>query len=67
MPPIPEKKTLGNTDEAFVQERMYFLDKFMKDIAGLPYLYESQEFGTFLRPAGDLENCFNQLPLLSTD
>ena len=67
VPPIPEKKALGNTDEAFVQERMYFLEKFMKDIAGLPYLYESQEFATFLRPAGDLENCFNQLPLLSTD
>jgi sorting nexin-1/2 len=41
VPPIPEKKALGNTDDVFVQERMYFLDKFMKDIAGLPYLYES--------------------------
>jgi sorting nexin-1/2 len=67
VPPLPEKKAMGNTDDAFVQERMYFLDKFMKDIAGLPYLYESQEFATFLRPAGDLEHCFNQLPHLSTD
>jgi hypothetical protein len=67
VPPIPEKKAMGNTDDAFVQERMYFLDKFLKDIAGLPYLYESQEFATFLRPSGDLEHCFNQLPLLTTD
>ena len=67
VPPIPEKKAVGNTEEMFVQERMYFLDKFMKDIAGLPYLYESQEFATFLRPAGEVENCFAQLPHLSTD
>jgi hypothetical protein len=50
-----------------VQERQFFLDKFIKDISGLPYLYESQEFATFLRPAGDVEACFNQLPLLTTD
>jgi len=58
VPPIPEKKAMGNTDSGFVQERRFFLDKFMKDIAGLPYLYESQEFATFLRPAGDVEACF---------
>ncbi len=67
VPPLPEKKSIGNTEDAFVQERMYFLNKFLKDIAGLPYLYESQEFATFLRPAGDIEHCFNQLPHLSTD
>ena len=67
VPPIPEKKAMGNTEDVFVQERRFFLDKFMKDIAGLPYLYESQEFAIFLRPAGELETCFNQLPLLTTD
>jgi sorting nexin-1/2 len=67
VPPIPEKKSIGNTEDHFVEERRFFLDKFMKDIAGLPYLYESQEFATFLRPAGDVEACFQQLPLLTTD
>jgi sorting nexin-1/2 len=41
VPPIPEKKQIGNHEEHFVQERRFFLDKFLKDIAGLPYLYES--------------------------
>ena len=41
VPPIPEKKSIGNTEDHFVEERRFFLDKFMKDIAGLPYLYES--------------------------
>jgi sorting nexin-1/2 len=67
VPPIPEKKAMGNTENEFVAERRFFLDKFMKDIAGLPYLYESQEFATFLRPAGDVDACFAQLPHLSTD
>jgi hypothetical protein len=46
---------------------MHFLNKFLQDISGLPYLYESQEFATFLRPAGDVEMCFAQLPHMSTD
>lgn len=50
IPPIPEKKAMNKTDLYFVEERMYFLNKFMKDCSGLPYIYESNEFQTFLRP-----------------
>ena len=68
VPPLPEKKAIGSTEDFFVEERTYFLNKFMQDISGLPYLYESQEFQTFLRPSGaDLEQCFNQLPILTTE
>ena len=46
---------------------MFFLDRFIKDISSLPYLYESEEFKTFLRPLGDLEKCMTSLPKLTTD
>jgi hypothetical protein len=46
---------------------MFFLDRFIKDISALPYLYESEEFKTFLRPPGDLEKAIAALPKLSTD
>jgi sorting nexin-1/2 len=67
VPPIPEKKAMGNTDNFFVEERMHYLNKFMQAIARLPYLYESLEFATFLRPAGDLDACFAQLPPQNTE
>lgn len=46
---------------------MFFLDRFIKDISSLPYLYESEEFKTFLRPTGDLDKCMAGLPKLTTD
>ena len=46
---------------------MQFLDRFIKEICCLPYLYESQEFQTFLRPNGELEKALDALPKMTTD
>lgn len=46
---------------------MFFLDRFIKDICALPYLYESEEFKLFLRPPGDLEKTLKNLIPLTTD
>ena len=46
---------------------MFFLDRFMKDISQLPYLYESEEFRTFVRPPGDLDKALSALPKITTD
>ena len=40
VPPIPEKKAMGKTEGLFVEERQFFLDRFVKEISQLPYLYE---------------------------
>lgn len=42
--------------------RMAFLDRFMKEISKLPYLYESNEMQVFLRPSGDVEKALESLP-----
>jgi hypothetical protein len=39
----------------------------MKDITMLPYLYESQEFQTFIRPTVDLEKALKTMPIQTTD
>ena len=46
---------------------MFFLDRFIKDISQLPYLYESEAFKTFLRPPGDLGKALDALPKPNTD
>ncbi len=58
VPPIPEKKAVGNTTAFFVEERMFYLNRFLKEIIKLPYLYESYEFAAFIRPMGELEVAF---------
>jgi sorting nexin-1/2 len=32
VPPIPEKKTMGKTEGLFVEERQFFLDRFLKEV-----------------------------------
>lgn len=67
VPPIPEKKAVGKTEAFFVEERMFYLNRFVEDLCHLPYLYESQEFAIFLRPPGDFDLCIASLPPLTTE
>lgn len=46
------------------------MDRFMKEICELPYLYESEEIQAFLRPTtpnGDVIRALDTLPRLTTD
>ena len=44
------------------------LDRFLKNVAKNPYLFNSEEFKTFLLPpSGDVEKSLSMLPKLSTD
>ena len=57
--PIPPKKTTGNKDDAFVEDRCVFLDRFIKQLAKSPALINSETFKTFSRQAGDIEKILN--------
>ena len=48
---------------------MHFLDRFIKGICLLPYLYESEEFQLFMRPpeGSSSEKALGLLPKLTTD
>ena len=63
-------KIQGKTDNMVVEERQFFLNRFMKDVCQLPYLYESEELQAFLRPqnpTGDVERALESLPRLTTE
>lgn len=51
IPAIPPKVKIGNMEEVVVQERCYLLNRFMKDISETPYLWESNEVKTFIKPS----------------
>ena len=54
VPPIPEKKAVGNMDAKFIEERRSKLENFCLKVAALPHLFYSDEFHLFIRSTGDL-------------
>jgi sorting nexin-1/2 len=50
VPPIPKKKAIGNKNAAFLDERCFLLNMFLKQLARCPYLIESEEFGIWIKP-----------------
>lgn len=68
VPPIPGKKTLGNTSQAFVNERCFLLNLFIRQLARCPYLVESEEFEIWVHPSQpDLQLELTLLPNLSPE
>jgi hypothetical protein len=59
VPPIPEKKSMGNLDAKFIEERRKQLEKFCLKVAELPHLFYADEFKIFTRSGVlDLEKVF---------
>lgn len=55
MPPLPEKKLLDNKSEDNARERLFVLNRFVKQFTLCPYLLESDEFRIFIHPQQDIE------------
>ena len=69
MPPIPKKKAIGNKNSAFVDERCFLLNMFIKQLSRCPYLQESDEFGIFVNPknANHMQRELSLLPRISAE
>lgn len=52
IPPIPEKKSTGNTTPEFVKQRQHMLNHFMERCAKMPHIFYSNELQQFLRYSG---------------
>jgi len=46
---------IGNKDLRFINERRFYLERFLKKISGLEFLVKSEEFLIFSNPKGDIE------------
>lgn len=65
IPPIPEKKMVGNEDEQFIEERRSLLERFMKECGKYEYVTHSKEFKLFAREKGDIEKMLSALEKLT--
>ena len=52
IPGIPPKKAIGNKDLTFIQDRTFYLQRFMRKVARFQFIIESPEFLLFSRPQG---------------
>ena len=50
LPQCPPKKAMGNKDTVFLQERRFYLERFLRKIARHDFIVNSQEFQLFARP-----------------
>jgi hypothetical protein len=65
IPPLPEKKAIGNLDLKFIEDRRKFLEYFCQKIAEIPYLYYAEEFQIFIRSnSHDIEKALNPLSIV---
>lgn len=44
LPQVPPKKAMGNKDLVFLQERRFYLERFMRKMARFDFIINSQEF-----------------------
>ena len=66
-PCLPEKKAVGNKDLLFLQDRTFYLQRFLRKIARFDFILESQEFQLFSRPQGqDIQKSLEKLMPMST-
>jgi sorting nexin-1/2 len=62
IPQLPPKKAIGNKDVKFINERRFYLERFLKKMAAFPFLINSKEFLIFSRPTGDIDKLLGAVP-----
>ena len=66
LPQVPPKKAMGHKEQVFIQERRYYLERYLRKLAKFDFVINSQEFQLFCRPQGlDVEKSLSKLPKLS--
>ena len=55
IPVLPPKKAIGNKEIRFINERRFYLERFLKKISHFPFILNSAEFQIFARPGGDID------------
>lgn len=66
LPMLPPKKAIGNKDIKFINERRFYLERFLKKMSAFEYILNSQEFTIFSRPNGDIEKMLGAVPKSSS-
>ena len=67
IPPIPGKVNQGKNSQAIVDERNYYLNRFLNELSKQRYLASSPEMQIFLRPKGPVTLTFKNLQPINTE
>ena len=62
IPQLPPKKVLGSKGLKFINERRFYLERFLKKMATFPFLVNSNEFQAFSRPQIEVDKAISGLP-----
>lgn len=66
IPTLPPKKAIGNKELKFLNERRFYLERFLKKMAPFDFILNSDEFKHFSRPQGEVEKLLNSLPAITS-
>jgi len=68
LPQCPPKKAMGNKDIIFLQERRFYLERFMRKLSAYDFIVNSEEFLLFSRPQGlDVEKSMGKMVKMSSN
>ena len=72
VPQIPAKSkfssiTAQGKDEVFLQERRFYLERFMRKLSRFDYIINGEECNIFFRSSQDVSKALNKLPALSSE
>jgi len=62
---LPPKK-FNNKDIKFINERRFYLERFLKKLSQYDFILNSQEFTIFSRPSGDIIKMLDMVPKTSS-
>ena len=65
IPTLPPKKVIGNKDVKFINERRFYLERFLKKLSAFKFILNSEEMQVFARPSGDIDKALAKLPVLT--
>ena len=66
IPPVPSKQKFGNKDLVFIQERRYYLERFLRKLSRYSFIINGPEFQIFARPvSNDIEKALSKLPKMT--
>ena len=67
VPAIPPKQATGNHDAIFIETRRKSLEEFLKQVADIKHIYESDEFQLFIRGPPEFEKNLSQVKKYALD
>ena len=67
LPQVPPKKAMGNKDIVFLQERRFYLERYLRKLSAYEFIIDGEEFQVFARPQGlDVEKSLQRLVKMSS-